>query len=1283
MLDSLGRLYVQGARVDWVGFDRDYERRKVSLPTYPFQRQRYWIEATEPTTVPVNPHSVTSNQHPLLGRRIESPAFQGTIFETRLGHGAAAEYAYDHRVYSVPILPGTAYMEMALAAAAEIFGAHEPVLEDLVLHEVLPLPEEGHREVQLILAPPEDGHCRFQLFSCLPPSRAWKLHATGMICKTDTDPKVGPVDSLRSAQNRCQQPLACDEFYAGLRQRGLEFGPLFCGVEGLWQGEAEALGKARLAESLASEVRDYHIHPVLLDACVQVVAAAVLGNGEAVYLPMHLERYRLNGPIGSTELWGHARLRSNTSSETMTADLRVFDTEGRLVAELEGIHLKRADRQTLAGVRGDKYANWLYEVQWQAKPLVRAEAVAAPWNITPSEIAGLVRPEITPLSQEQGWEQYSELEPQLDALCSAYVTRALRQLGLPLRPGERIAAASLASRLKVKPQFKRLLGRMLDILTEDGVLRRKNGEWEILSVPERGDPENQARELMEHYPAFEAEMTFMRRCGQQLAEALCGDCDPLQLLFPGGDLSTAEKLYCDSPSAHVYNRIAQRVVEAAVASLPAGRRLRVLEIGGGTGSTSSYVLPELPADRTEYLFTDISPLFTARATERFGTYGFVHTQTLDIEQEPARQGICGPFDLIIAANVLHATSDLSQTFGHVRGLLSPGGLLVMLEVTSQQRWIDLTFGLTDGWWRFSDTSLRPRSPLLTRPEWRAFLLNQGFLDPVMLPDAETSSRALWLNAVILSQTRRTEEDTKAVHTESPKKWLILAGESALGQRLAEHLRARGHRALLGQPGPVFQHLDDQRWQLNPGNSEDVAQLVRQASADGALHGVVHLCAADHRPADEVGLAELQVAEQQVCGSALHLVQALLKAELPGLPSLWFVTRGGQALEQQATTPLQAMLWGFGKALALEHPELNGVRIDLDPADAACNLDPLLAEFVSSDGEDQVVYRDQVRYVARLKPSSRTQPPPGGLPIPDSEAFRLEIAERGVLDNLSLTPVARRVPGPGEVEIHVQATGLNFRDVLNALNMYPGDPGLVGSECSGRVVAVGPGVDLLHVGDPVIAIALGCFSSHATTQAELVVPKPDSLTFEEAVTIPNAFLTAYWAFHHLGKIKSGERVLIHAAAGGVGLAAVQLALQAGAEIFATAGSPEKRAYLQSLGVHHVLNSRTLDFADEVLNITRGRGVDLVLNSLTGDFISKSLSLLAPGGRFLEIGRTGIWTDAQVQDVKPGAIYHLINLSEDYMQTPGLIRSMLLDLLEEFKAGRLRSHYHCESSPSLKL
>ena len=251
--------------------------------------------------------------------------------------------------------------------------------------------------------------------------------------------------------------------------------------------------------------------------------------------------------------------------------------------------------------------------------------------------------------------------------------------------------------------------------------------------------------------------------------------------------------------------------------------------------------------------------------------------------------------------------------------------------------------------------------------------------------------------------------------------------------------------------------------------------------------------------------------------------------------------------------------------------------------------------------------------------------------PVSDNFYLDIVSPGLLDSLTFMPATRQRPGPGEVEIEVYATGINFKEVLIALGVIsvPTDmPVKFGYECVGKIVAIGEGVDGFQIGDAVIAFTPNGFGAFTTTLASSVIIKPDSLSFEEAATIPIAFGTAYYALIKLARLAEGERILIHAAAGGVGMAAVKIAQWMGAEIFATAGNPEKRAFLRSLGIAYVMDSRSLDFASEVMAYTEGKGVDVVLNSLGGEFISKSFETLAPFGRFVELGIRDIYNNTQL-------------------------------------------------------
>jgi acyl transferase domain-containing protein/acyl carrier protein len=885
LLGTLGTLFARGVSVDWAGFDGEYPRRRVFLPNYAFQHERFQLKrldgrGMEPSGGP--------SIHPLLGRRLRVATLEGALFEARL---CAEEPSFlsEHRVYGLSTVPATAYLEVARAAAEQLFGAGEHALESIEIREALVLDSTPRTLQYLVGARDESGGARFQVFSLSRDGsggeESWTTHASGRIqLAASARVQEETLDEIRA---RCQRGLEPQAFYAWLEAQGLEYGPSFRGVRQLWRGEGEALGVVELSGQALEEAGLYGVHPGFLDACVQLFGSIEyredVGDDDEVFLPVSMERYQLRGRLG-TRVWSHARIRPSEggSREILKADLRLYDDAGTVLAEIEGLSIKRAARETLARFGQAQVRRWLHEVEWR----------------------------------EQHRSEVSDATP----------------------PGSR--------------------------------------GWVI----------------------------FADRTGvaTALVEALLARGEPVVQVLAGKD----------------YQREGTRIL-------------------------------------------------------------------VDPEQ--------------------------------------PGQLV----------------------------------------------------------------------------------------------------------RLVEDMQS------LGSVSQRFVYL----WSLDAQGSA--------ASVDARALAATPL---------------------------LHLVQALTAQ--PGTSRLALVTRGAQAASREHgdVDAFQASLWGLSRTIAFEHPELQSLRIDLEPQRKASPREAaaLLAELSrrdSPEAEDSVALRGSLRLVPRLVRQQRRTPASRPLRIPHGPAFRLDILQRGTLEELALVPVERRPPGPGEVEIQVRAAALNFRDVLNALGMYPGEPGLLGGECAGVVSALGPGVEDFQVGDAVVAvISLGSFGSYVTVRADFVARKPASLTFAQAASIPIAFLTAHYGLQELGGMRAGSRVLIHAGAGGVGLAAVQLAQRAGAEVFATA-SPGKWHVLEELGVQHRMNSRTLDFAEEILSRTAGQGVDLVLNSLAEEFIPKSLSVLRQGGHFLEIGKRGVWSAAQVAERYPGVSYSIYDLGEFGMREPSRIRSLFRGLMARFEEGSL--------------
>ena len=1269
MLDALASLYLAGSEVNWRGVFAADRCRVVDLPGYPFQRERYWFQAA-PKSATQAPRGRPTG-HPLLGAQLRSAGTEA-IYESRVSVDAPG-FVRQHRVLGRVVVPATAYLDTLLAAAHDRFGNESVHLEQVTIKEVMLLDDAGTgRTVQVVCRAADDGAVAVSLSSLAEEASetdGWTGHVTAVL-RSGVIPlaAISPLSELRSS---CTESLSTGDFYAGFERRGLAFGDAFRSIRQLWGGVSEAVGEVELAPELLAEAAGYRLHPVLLDGCLQVLAAALRAEGEeALYLPIGIGRYTLYRSAGN-RCWSHVRILPG-SGESRQADVRVFDADGTPIAELRDVQLKRVARDALARLDQRWLDGCCYETRWQAAEVTASTAATAADAVSLALLERAGSSALTALHRSAGIEAYDGLLPRLESLCADYVVRALDRLGWHPAAGQTTTTAALADDLGVTANHRRLFERLLAILAEEGQLVRAAGGWTVMRPLQPGRPQDDLAALAASYPGGAAELELTGRVAGELAEALRGERDPMQLLFPGGSLATAERLYRDTPTALFFNGLMAEVIAAATGGVRAhGRPLRILEIGGGTGGTTAHLLPRLPADRVDYTFTDVGPLFVARARERFGGYPFMHFEVLDLERDGQAQGFAAQdFDVVIASNVVHATVDLRRSLGRIRQLLVPGGLLAMLEVTAPQRWFDLTVGLTTGWWAFQDADLRPDYATVPRDRWLSLLAECGFGDSTALPAGGGLRGSLALQSLLLARSAAA-----TVVPPVARHWLLFEDQGGVAAALGERLRGRGDCCTMVGAGAGYE-LHPGRAVIDSLSPAHYRRLLDDLQATGrAVHGVLHAWSLDAASWESLSAADLAQAEARGAVSAMLLAQSLAMhaGEHPS-PRLWIVSRGAQQADplDRLLSPVQAPVWGLAKTITLEHPELDCVCIDLDPGagagdDAATAA--LAAELDEPGAETQVALRRGGRRIARLGRVRRSQKAGGG--ARSATPWRLAPSVRGALDQLSLQPMQRSQPGPDEVEIEVHATALNFKDVLNVLGMYPGDAGALGGECAGRVTAIGVGVVHVRPGDDVVAVAGGSFASHVIARKELVQPRPAGLGAEEAASIPIAFLTAEFCLGHLAGMRRGDRVLIHAAAGGVGMAAVRLAQRAGAVVFATAGSPMKRDLLRAMGVAHVYDSRSTAFADDIRAHTAGQGVDVVLNSLSGETIDASFRVLARGGRFVEIGKRGIKDEAWVTRLDRDLRYFVVDWGATAALDPGLVGGMLARLVEEVRQGTLTS------------
>ncbi|WP_328843087.1 SDR family NAD(P)-dependent oxidoreductase [Streptomyces sp. NBC_00258] len=480
-------------------------------------------------------------------------------------------------------------------------------------------------------------------------------------------------------------------------------------------------------------------------------------------------------------------------------------------------------------------------------------------------------------------------------------------------------------------------------------------------------------------------------------------------------------------------------------------------------------------------------------------------------------------------------------------------------------------------------------------------------------------------------------------------WLVLADRQGVGAVLTERLRAAGHRCVRVSAGAGHRRLDEDAYEIDPASPDDHTRLLAELDGTGPWR-LVHLWGLD-------------AAAYDGCRGVLNLGRSLHRLT-GGVATYWLVTRGAQTVSvtDRVAGPDAGAVWGMARAMAREHPGWGLRLVDLGASDGA---DALLAELCRDGAEDQVALRSGTRVVPRLAARLWRQGADG------SPNMSIRVQSPGVLDELRPAPVERTAPGHGRVEIRVDHVGLNYRDLLLALGALPDASGAtLGLECSGTVTAVGADVTTVREGDEVVAIVEDGLARYVTTSAYLVAPRPAGLSAVEAATLPIALVTAYQAMLEVARLREGDRVLIHSATGGVGMAALQLARWKNLDVYATAGSSERRALLRTLGVRHVADSRSLAFVDMVREATAGQGVHAVLNTLGGaEAISANLSLITAHGTYVELTKRDLYAGAHI-DLRPllrNVSFSVVDVVEMLRRRPHQVGGVLAKVLRLVATG----------------
>ncbi|TIC96982.1 Compactin diketide synthase mokB [Colletotrichum higginsianum] len=1200
-LEAMGQLWAKGCEVDVnrVNEVSDSTGMLVDLPPYAWNHTReFWDESYLSREYRLREKPRTD----LLGYRMS-----GTPDPTWRCHLRCAESPWirEHKVQGDILYPGAGIVIMAIEAARQLAEEHDTEeihgyeLRDVAIDTALRVPDtEKGIEVMIQLharrtgtkAAPSATLNEFSVSSWSEEIREWTVHARGLVSvtfKSALSPSMQRelaleneryAQSFADARKICQKP-ARSFLYDTVETIGMQYGPTFRNMTELFAGPNASYGVISVPDTKSVMPKGFEypnvVHPATLDSVLHLLFPSISGEDQSLseaVVPFSFDRIfvsaRLSGVPG-TRLHGCSTAQK-TSYTTWKSSITISEDLSEPMIVMEGVSLASVGE-------GDA----------QKTQETRASCFGQTWHedadlLEPSQVKELVYRRTLKSKDDE-----SVLD-KLEYVCLVHIYRCLAWLGsdegrafVPQDGFWKLYVEWMRDTIK---QFPPLAGSEAEVEAELDAARKR------IVLSESGD----------------ITVQMVDRIGENLRRIFSREVEPLQVMTEGDLLYS---FYRGAFGTSFNTNVAEYV--GMVADKSPG--VKILEIGAGTGGTTYHVLerlrnPDGSSKAAKYCFTDISPGFLAKAADRFSEdASIMEFTTLNIENEPAEQGFePESYDLIVCANVLHATKSIQETLAHCRSLLKPGGRLVLSEVTIKRIFSGFIMGPLPGWWLGEDDG-RKGGPLLDVDEWNTALVQAGFsgVDVDIRGDREVSREPV---SLILS----TKPEAQAP---GPSQFVIVSTGSEASEKLSLSIQKQLVSASQDVAVLQWNDLDD--------------------ASNGQVEGKYCLCLAEW---ENPVLSNLTDADWE------RLRHVILRSA----GTLWIT--GGAAME--CPEPMKSLMVGLSRAIRNENAGVRLATLDLETPstidfdDAAKNVLKVALSHSRGDGFDgeyaargSVVYVPRVERTLGVDASLRKYEAKGQ---PELVSFKgcgrplkLTIKTPGLLDTFRWEEdeVYYEPLAEDWIEVEVKAVGLNFKDVLVALGNLAENK--LGVDASGVVTRVGAAVSDFKPGDRVMTASCDTFATYVRFPAKGAIAVPETMTFEEAASMPLIFLTAQYSLVTAGNLVRGEKILIHAAAGGVGQAAIMIAQRKGAEIFATVGSDEKKQLIMDqygIPEDHIFSSRDASFAKAVMRATDGRGVDVVLNSLAGELLRVSWHCLAKFGRFLEIGKADLFANTGL-DMKP--------------------------------------------------
>ncbi|KAI0124129.1 putative polyketide synthase [Xylariales sp. AK1849] len=1169
-LAAIGKLYCFGIKPQVSTSEQAFAL--PDLPSYPWNYEtRHWAETRVMAGLRFRKH----RKHELLGYRIlessdTEPAWRNVL---RLGD---VSWLADHCVETDIVFPAAGYIAIAGTTVAQLTGSTAYTVQDVNIAAAMLLTEGKGTEIVTTLRKHSltvSKDSKWWEFSISSENNGnWTKHCWGLVtdgCGVALPPTPDVAPHTRTVDSK--------RWYTALSRIGLNYSNRFIGLDNITASPVEQSASASITDR--QDVGEaYALHPSTLDILFQSWSVA-LAQGECrrldrLFLPTFIEQLYVSDE-GS-----HTTLRVRTTSH------------GRMGAAVGDSYGVVGSSQQVAFLLKGFQAAMMESALSQATPELKSMSIQWHPALDFAAPETLMRPTRDVTTDITFAEQFG-------LLCAAEIHE------------EAATVTSLA-----QPFFQHFLDGVANHMdqVDQGLSNIPDAQnLKALGREARREKLVEWREQSEGSPV-EVIAEALWRVYYNIKDLLEGRETLIDVLLVGGML---QKFYDETNS---WSDVADffRVLGL---NKP---QIRVLEIGAGTGSTTSIVLAAMQSSHGEHLYgdytvTDVSAGFVNQTKDRFSQYPNLKFAVCDITADPLEQGFeAASYDLIIAANVLHATPNLVETLTRCRTLLKPDGQIFMQEFCGRTlflsnttilsgkltmyrfidtRYADLIMGLFDGWWAGINDG-RVERPVLQEDGWDTKLRQSGFHG--IQSAVRDNKHPHFFNTTNILARARSDEASELV--ESGKSIVTLLKPSTelddFGQKIKSALEAVGYT------------VDEHVWGARLPEGQDTVSLM-----DVDAERVPILA--------DVGADDL--------AAFIDLV-----GEVSGQALLWLM----RPAQTQCSDPQYGQMPGVARCvraeLAIDFVTLELDKLDDEASQAVARVlgkvqqaQRAASENDSLDIDSEYVWRNGQVLLSRIHTSSVDQALADA--APQTDAKHLTIGQPGMLQTMCWTGHPLPPVAPNQVQIRIKVTGLNFHDVAVAMGIVGPDGQMekdgyhgLGSEGTAIVTAVGAGIEHVAVGDRVVfmEILTSCFATEMQLPGDLVARAPTGVSDEDAAGLIIPYATVLWSFLEKAHMKRGQTVLIHSAAGGVGIAAIYIARWIGADIYCTVGSTAKVDFLNTeLGVPHdrIFHSHDDSFVADVLRATGGLGVDVVLNSLSGELLHASWKCVATGGCMVDIGK----------------------------------------------------------------